>query len=136
MEGRVFISKVTFFSFFCRKRKKMESLQRICLTLDLRNDPDLIEEYLYWHQPVNIWPEIPDGIRKAGISNMQIYRLGTRLFMIIEAGPEFDFDRDMARLAAMPRQEEWENFVSRFQAPGPGGTSAEKWQRMERIFSL
>jgi len=114
----------------------MEQLQRFCLTLDLRDDPALISEYVHWHKRENIWPEIPEGIKAVGIRNMEIYRLGTRLFMIMEAGPGFDFDRDMEQLATLPRQQEWEDFVSRFQASVPGENSAEKWKRMDRIFGL
>ena len=114
----------------------MNQTQRFCLTLDLRDDPELINEYLYWHRKENIWPEIPAGIKAAGIVNMEIYRLGCRLFMIIEAGPGFDFARDMERLGNLPRQQEWEAFVSRFQHALPGKNSAEKWMLMERIFEL
>jgi L-rhamnose mutarotase len=114
----------------------MKPVQRICLSLELKEDPDLIGEYIYWHQKDHIWPEIPEGIRAAGISRMEIYRLGNRLFMIIEAGPEFDFERDMKRLAGFPRQQEWEAFVSAFQKSLPGETSSEKWKLMEKIFSL
>jgi len=110
--------------------------QRFCLTLDLKDDPELIREYIHWHKSENIWPEIPAGIKEIGIQSMEIYHLGTRLFMIIEASPEFDFDRDMARLATLPRQQEWEAFVSRFQKSAPGEASSEKWKRMERIFEL
>jgi L-rhamnose mutarotase len=114
----------------------MNQTQRFCLTLDLRNDPELIREYLYWHDQANIWPEIPAGIKAAGIRNMEIYRLDHRLFMIIEAGPGFDFTRDMEYLASLPRQKEWEEFVSKFQESLPGEKSAEKWKLMEKIFEL
>ena len=114
----------------------MEQIKRFCLTLDLREDPDLVSEYIHWHTRENIWPEIPAGIKAAGILNMEIYRLETRLFMIIEAGPAFDFARDMERLASFPRQQEWEAFVSRFQKSLPGETSSEKWKLMDQIFAL
>jgi L-rhamnose mutarotase len=114
----------------------MPNLQRFCFTLDLRDDPELIREYLHWHRNENIWPEIPEGIKAVGIERMEIYHLGTRLFMILEAGPGFDLARDMARLATLPRQMEWEEFVSKFQRSNRGDSSAEKWKVMERIFQL
>jgi len=114
----------------------MKASQRFCLTLDLKEDQQLINEYISWHKQENIWPEIPQGIKSAGIENMEIYRLGSRLFMIIEAGPEFNFEQDMKRLAVLPRQEEWEAFVSRYQKSLPGETSSEKWKLMEKIFEL
>ena len=113
-----------------------EATKRYCLTLDLKEDTTLIREYKYWHMPEHIWPEIPKGIREVGIVDMEIYLLGTRLFMIMETTANFDFNKQMARLAELPRQKEWEAFVSKFQKSLPGATSSEKWKLMDRIFKL
>jgi L-rhamnose mutarotase len=112
----------------------MKPYQRFCLTLELQDDPDLIEEYKFWHAPENIWPEIPEGIKSAGIEKMEIYLLGTRLFMIIEAGSDFNFAGDMEKLSLLPRQKEWEQFVARFQKVVPNANSREKWMMMDRIY--
>lgn len=110
--------------------------KRYCQTLDLKNDPDLIAKYKEAHSRLKIWPEILEGIRSVGILEMEIYILGNRLFMIVETPLDFDWDSAMARLATLPRQEEWEAYVAIFQACKPGCTSNEKWQLMERFFSL
>ena len=110
--------------------------KRYCQTLDLKNDPDLIAKYKEAHSRPKIWPEILEGIRSVGILEMEIYILGNRLFMIVETPLDFDWDSAMARLATLPRQEEWEAHVAIFQACKPGCTSNEKWQLMERFFSL
>lgn len=114
----------------------MDKNKRFCLTLDLKDNPALIREYRFWHQPEIIWPEIPEGIRKVGIVDMEIYLLEYRLFMIIETVPEFDWQKDMEVLAELPRQKEWEAFVSKFQMTSPDAVSADKWKLMERIFKL
>ena len=111
-------------------------VKRYCQTLDLKDDPELIERYRRLHSPSGIWPEIPRGIREAGILDMEIYLLGTRMFMIVETPADFDWDTAMARLSTMPRQQEWEDYVALFQACASGTTSAGKWRMMERIFSL
>jgi L-rhamnose mutarotase len=113
-----------------------QTIKRYCLTLDLKDDPALIKEYRYWHDSRNIWPEIPKGIREVGIKDMEIYLLGTRLFMIMETSPDFDFDTQMGKLAGLPRQKEWEAFVSKFQKSSPDAKSSEKWKMMDRIFKL
>lgn len=110
--------------------------RRFCQTLDLRDDPQFIAEYRRLHSPEGIWPEIMEGIRAVGILEMEIYLLGTRLFMIIETPTDFDWDSAMARLATLPRQAEWEALTGRYQQTRPGATSDEKWQLMERIFHL
>ena len=74
------------------------------------------------------------GQHEVGILQMQIYRWGRSLFMIMDTVDDFDFARDMARLAGLPRQAEWEAYVSQFQGCAAGASSAEKWQMMEKIF--
>jgi L-rhamnose mutarotase len=110
--------------------------QRFCLTLDLKEDSTLIREYKYWHMSGHIWPEIPRGIREVGILDMEIYLLGSRLFMIMETTKNFDFEKQMGKLAKLPRQKEWEAFVSKYQKSSANATSSEKWKLMDRIFKL
>jgi len=107
---------------------------RYCLTLDLRDDPQLVAEYRRYHQ--KIWPEITRSIRDAGIEDMEIYLFGTRLFMIMEANDKFSFEAKTKADAANPKVREWEELMWKFQKPLPGAKPGEKWQRMERIFRL
>ena len=107
---------------------------RIVQTLRLKNDPALIAEYVEVH--CNVWPEVKAGIREVGITGMEIFLNGSTLFMIIDTVEPFDREAAFARLAALPRQAEWENFVVRFQDCPEGSTSGEKWQEAERVFKL
>ena len=107
-------------------------MQRFCQTLTLVDNPELIEKYVEAH--AHVWPEIIEGQRQGGILDMQIYRHGRQLFMIMDTTDHFDFQRDMARLATLPRQAEWEAYVSQFQGCQADARSDEKWQLMERIF--
>jgi len=110
--------------------------KRYCKTLTLQDDPKLISEYKKAHASGSTWPEITQGMIEVGILDMEIYIMGTRLFMIMDTNAEFDHDRAMAQLAAKPRQSEWEAFVSRFQKTSSEATADEKWQLMERIYKL
>ena len=64
-------------------------MKRYCQTLELRDDPEMIDKYCEAH--AHVWPEIQAGIREVGILDMQIYRLGTRLFMIMDTVGAFTF---------------------------------------------
>lgn len=110
--------------------------KRFCQTLDLKDDPDLIVDYCRLHEQGHVWQEILEGIRSVGILEMEIYLLGTRLFMIVETPTDFDWQAAMARLATLPRQAEWEALTARFQQASADAASAEKWQLMQRIFHL
>jgi L-rhamnose mutarotase len=84
-------------------------VKRFCQTLDLKDNPQLIAEYRRRHSEGEAWSEIIEGIRQVGILEMEIYLVGTRLFMIVETPLDFDWDSAMARLATLPRQQEWED---------------------------
>ncbi len=113
-----------------------ETTKRYCLTLQLKDDLKLIEEYEKRHRPENIWKEVTDGIKKVGVIDSEIYRSGTQLFMILTVPEDFDFEKQMSTLAGLPRQAEWEEFMSKFQASDPNASSAEKWVKMKRVFKL
>ena len=113
-----------------------QPVKRYCQTLSLRDNPELIEAYRKAHSKEESWPEIRAGIREVGILEMEIYILGSKLFMIVETPLNFDWDKAMAKLATLPRQAEWEEYVAKFQQCAEGATSDEKWQMMERMIYL
>ena len=113
-----------------------QPVKRYCQTMDLKNEPALIKEYRNRHSEDNAWKEILDGIRAVGILEMEIYILDNRLFMIVETPLDFDWDSAMAKLATLPRQQEWEEYMAMFQDCDATATSDEKWKMMERMFHL
>ena len=82
-------------------------MKRYCQTLELYDDKELIEAYVAEH--AHVWEEVKAGIREVGITDMQIYIDGNRLFMIMDTTDE---------------------------KAAPGATSQEKWKLMTRIFKL
>jgi L-rhamnose mutarotase len=109
-------------------------MQRYCLTLDLKDDAELIAQYKAYH--ADVWPEIKTSILGAGITQMEIYLLGHRLFMIIEADDSFSFEVKAAADLANPKVQQWEALMWKYQAALPQARPGEKWLRMEKIFSL
>lgn len=112
----------------------MKATRRYCLTLDLKDDPVLIAEYKKYHQ--KIWPEITKSIKDAGIEDMEIYLLGTRMFMIMEVNDTFTFEAKARADQENPKVQEWEQLMWKFQQALPRSKPGEKWLRMERIFKL
>lgn len=119
-----------------RVKEYGQPVKRYCQTMDLKDSPEQIAEYRRRHTRENAWPEILAGIREVGILDMDIYILGTRLVMIVETPLDFNWDEAMARLATLPRQQEWEEYMALFQDCRSDATSDEKWQMMERMFHL
>jgi len=108
--------------------------RRFCLTLDLNDDPKLIAQYKGYHEKV--WPEITESIKESGIEDMEIYLLGTRMFMIMEVNDSFTFDKKTKADKRNPKVQEWEDLMGKFQQALPQAKRGEKWLRMERIFKL
>ena len=111
-------------------------MRRYVQTMDLKDDLELVAEYRRRHSEGQAWQEIIDGIREVGILEMEVYLSGTRLVMIVDAPEDFDWDAAMSRLATLPRQQEWEEYMAMFQQCRADATSNEKWQMMDRIFRL
>src|SRR5947209_8677056 len=99
--------------------------RRYSLTLDLKDDKELIEQYDIYHKKV--WPEIIDSIKVSGITEMEIYRKDTRLFMIMEVNESFSFEKKKELDEANPIVQEWEHLMWKFQQPVPGAPAGSKW---------
>lgn len=108
--------------------------QKYCLALDLKEDPQLMAEYKAYHQEV--WPEILKSITDSGIEILDIYCIGNRLSMIIEANESFSFEKKSAMDANNIKVQEWEELMWKFQQVLPWAKSGEKWMLMEKIFEL
>jgi len=108
--------------------------KRYCLALQLKNDPDLIRQYEEHHKKV--WPEIIASIKDSGIEQMQIYRLGTRLFMIMEVNDDFSFERKAAMDQNNNKVQKWEELMWKYQQPLEGAAEGEKWMLVDKIFDL
>ncbi|AZA60275.1 L-rhamnose mutarotase [Chryseobacterium indoltheticum] len=109
-------------------------MKKFCLALDLIDDSELIAEYEKYHQ--NVWPEIKQSILDAGIKDMEIYRVQNRLFMIIEADENFSFEAKNEADKYNSKVQEWEELMWKFQQQLPNSKPDEKWQLMDKIFSL
>jgi L-rhamnose mutarotase len=109
-------------------------MPRHCLTLDLQDDPAKIAEYKRYHE--TIWPEIRDSILTAGVTQMEIYLLGTRMFMIMDVTDGFSFERKAAMDRSNPKVEEWEALMAQFQAVPEGADPMRRWAPMEKVFDL
>jgi L-rhamnose mutarotase len=108
--------------------------RRFCLTLDLKDDPELIAEYKKHHE--KIWPEITKSITDAGIEDLEIYLLGRRMFMIMEVDNSFSFEAKSEADRNNPKVQEWEQLMWKFQQPLAQSRPGEKWILMARIFKL
>ena len=110
-------------------------MPRHCLTLDLKDDKAAIAEYKRYH--VKIWPEVKQSLLDAGVEQMEIYLLGTRMFMIMDVADSFSLSKKATMDLANAKAQEWERIMHGFQQRLPGTRTEEYWwMPMERVFSL
>ncbi|MGI9392400.1 MAG: L-rhamnose mutarotase [Parvibaculales bacterium] len=106
------------------------------MALDLKEDAELIRQYEEWHKKGAVWPEILQTLYDTTISDLEIYRVGNRMFMILEADENFSLEEKGKQDANNPKVQEWEDKMWEFQKPLPFAKEGEKWLQMKRIFSL
>jgi L-rhamnose mutarotase len=107
---------------------------KYCFALDLKEDEQMIHEYENWHKKV--WPEIVDSIKDSGITDLEIYRIYNRLFMIMTTNENFSFEKKNAMDDANLKVQEWETLMWKFQQGLPKSKPGEKWILMHKIFDL
>ena len=108
--------------------------KRFCLAVDLKPDSAGIKKYLHYHSRKGVWMEIVEGIRKAGIPVMDIYRADNRLFMICEVPRRVDLDAAFKKMGTFERQDEWGKIMTGLQQALPGHKL--EWVKLERVFQL
>ena len=101
--------------------------------MDLKNDPEKIERYRYYHTAQGIWNEIKEGTHKAGI-DMEIYNVDNRLFMICELSAEQDFEKAWKEMNRGEKNPAWEKLMQNFQQALPGRKL--EWVRMEKVYEV
>ena len=107
-------------------------MKRYCLTLDLKDDAKMIAEYEEYHKSIS--PEILKSIKDAGIESMQIFRLHTRMFMIIDTTDDFSFEKKALMDASNEKVQIWENLMWEYQQALPMAKEGEKWVLMKQIY--
>lgn len=105
--------------------------RRLCKLLDLVDDADLIAAYEAHHRPGAVWPEVIADIRAQGVEEMEIWRSGDRLVMVMNVADDYP-----RACPAAPRVADWEATMARFQKAVPHTAVGEKWTPMVQIFSL
>ena len=109
-------------------------MKRYTFALDLVDDPKKITEYEKYHEKIS--DEIAKSITDSGITQMEIYRIGNRLFMIMETEDDFSFEKKAEMDGINLKVQEWEKLMWKYQQALPIAKEGEKWLLMKQIFKL
>jgi len=108
-------------------------MNRHVLAVDLKDDPAVVAAYLEHHR--RVWPEVLRSLRAAGLHGIEIFLLGRRLVMILEADGDYRA-KFAAHAGSHPRVAEWETLMKSMQQPSPGAAPGEWWAQMQPVFRL
>ncbi|MCJ7447683.1 MAG: L-rhamnose mutarotase [Bacteroidales bacterium] len=95
--------------------------------------PEDFERYKKYHAAV--WPEVLDMIKKCNIHNYSIFHKDNRLFAYFEY-TGYDFEADMAKMAADSKTQEWWAIMEPMQDPVSTRVKGEWWANMEEVFHM
>ncbi|ACT60354.1 L-rhamnose mutarotase [Hirschia baltica] len=110
--------------------------QRVCLALDLVDDQELISAYEKWHRVGNVPVEIVKSIADFGVENMEIFRAGNRMFMIMDVADNFSENVKAEADSKNPHVQKWGELMKKFQQPIPAAGPDGTWFPMENIYRL
>ncbi len=102
--------------------------------VDLRDDPERVEAYVRYH--AEVWPEVLEGLRQDGVTDMKIFLRGRRMFMYMTATDDYVPGGRPGAPAHHPRVFEWDRLMRTLQTPSPEATADEWWADMELVFDL
>jgi L-rhamnose mutarotase len=101
--------------------------ERAAFVLQVR--PDKIDEYVRAHREV--WPEMLDALREAGIRNYTIFRDGCRMFGYFESD---DLAASARHVAAQPVSTRWQDAMAELleqRVPDEGPSPLEEIFRLD-----
>ena len=113
--------------------KKGQYMKVFGLTINLKDDPEIIKKYKQYHK--NVWPEVERCVKEIGVISTRIFLLQRRLFMYMKTTDDFDAKRDFQRYLEMDEKcKEWEDLMCSFQEKVPQAKEDEWWAEMEQVY--
>ena len=104
------------------------------LTLDLKDDQRLIDEYLEHHR--RVWPEVLEALAATGLEDIKIYLAGRRLFMVMTAPSGFDPERSFAEYRKNPVAARWDELMKTYQQKLPEAGPGQWWMTLSPVFDF
>lgn len=102
--------------------------------IDLRDDQEKVDAYVRYH--ADVWPEVLEGLRLDGVTDMKIFLRGRKMFMYMTASDDYVPGGRPGASAPHPRVQEWDRLMRTLQQPSPEASGSEWWADMDLVFDL
>ena len=113
--------------------RNLTDIQRRVATLEIKNDPALLREYIDVHRPDNMWPQVLANMDTMGVRDMELYLMGYQAFLVTTVAADVDIEQEGTRWSELPREREWQQYVAKYQKVDAQSSVTEKWKLLKRV---
>jgi L-rhamnose mutarotase len=107
--------------------------KRFISHLFLQENNELLEEYIQIHARGMAWREITQNMKTVGVLDMELYINGYDAFLLMDTVLDFDIIEKGKLWTTLPREQEWQTYVSKYQRIDPQAKTMEKWKNLRLV---
>ncbi|WP_281635496.1 L-rhamnose mutarotase [Flavobacterium marginilacus] len=137
LEIKVYENPVYDFQKFerCKDSNPVSEWENIILTANLVDDPKMQKEYVDYHATqFEKWPEIAKGFCNADFQQLQVFKNGRQLMLIISIPKGESLDKLNPKTTENnPRVNDWNNLMKKYQTGIEGTKPDETWIFLNKI---
>lgn len=119
----------------CPGVKPASEWENIVLTANLVEDPKLQQEYLDYHKTqFEKWPEIAKGFCNADFQQLQVFKNGRQLMLVISIPKGEDLDKLNPKTTENnPRVDQWNALMKKYQTGIEDAKAGETWIFLKKV---
>lgn len=137
LEIKIYENPVYDFQNFerCKEVKVASEWENIVLTANLVNDEKMQKEYVDYHKTqFEKWPEIAKGFCNADFQQLQVFKNGRQLILVISIPKGESLDKLNPKTTENnPRVDDWNNLMKKYQTGIEGAKPGEAWIFLKKI---
>ena len=137
LEIKIYENPVYDFQNFerCKDVKVASEWENIVLTANLVNDEKMQKEYVDYHKTqFEKWPEIAKGFCNADFQQLQVFKNGRQLILVISIPKGESLDKLNPKTTENnPRVDDWNNLMKKYQTGIEGAKPGEAWIFLKKI---
>ena len=137
LEIKIYENPVYDFQNFerCKEVKVASEWENIVLTANLVADEKMQKEYVDYHKTqFEKWPEIAKGFCNADFQQLQVFKNGRQLILVISIPKGESLDKLNPKTTENnPRVDDWNNLMKKYQTGIEGAKPGETWIFLNKV---
>ena len=137
LEIKIYENPVYDFQNFerCKEVKVASEWENIVLTANLVNDEKMQKDYVDYHKTqFEKWPEIAKGFCNADFQQLQVFKNGRQLILVISIPKGESLDKLNPKTTENnPRVDDWNNLMKKYQTGIEGAKPGEAWIFLKKL---